>query len=105
MLWIANAIIILGLWLIGYKWRHAFLFTAVGEALYLVWAFQNGMTELGLLCVVFCFLAIRNWWKWGRIEVTIITSPSDLYEMLRKSAEDIKVGRLHDHEQVKRECQ
>ena len=68
MLWIANILILIGLWLVGYKWRHAFLFSIAGEALYSWMSYKTGQTELCFICVVFCVLAFRNWWKWGNDE-------------------------------------
>ena len=71
MLWIANILILIGLWLVGYKWRHAFLFSIAGEALYSWMSYKTGQTELCFICVVFCVLAFRNWWKWGNDDSNI----------------------------------
>jgi hypothetical protein len=66
MLWIANILICIGLWTIGYKWRPAFLFSIAGEVLYTVMAYQKEQWELCFICVVFCALAARNWFLWGK---------------------------------------
>lgn len=66
MLWIANLLIIVGLWSIGYKWRHSFLFSIAGEALYTYVALSTKQWELGFICIVFCLLAFRNWCKWAK---------------------------------------
>lgn len=93
MLWLANAIIIVGLWLLGYKWRHAFLFTVAGEAIYVYWSCVNGVTEIAVISCLLCILAVRNWWLWR---------PNIAHD-LRRSQADIKAGRLHDHEDVRKE--
>lgn len=68
MLWFANLLIVCGLWFIGYKWRHAFLFSIAGETVYTVVAYQTEQWELCAICFVFCLLAFRNWVKWGHAE-------------------------------------
>lgn len=84
--------------MLGYKWRHSFLFSIFGEALYTYWAFAEGLIELGTICIVFCLIAFRNWWKWRELNPV-----EKLYEMLHQAEADIKTGRLHSHEDVKRE--
>ena len=66
MLWIANALIVVGLWTLGYKWRHSFLFSIAGELIYTVVSYSQNQLELCFICAVFCFLAFRNWIKWGK---------------------------------------
>lgn len=66
MLWFANLLIVIGLWTLGHKWRHAFLFSIAGEAIYTVNSLRAGHYELAFICVVFCVLAFRNWLKWGK---------------------------------------
>ena len=68
MLWFANALIVIGLWTLGYKWRHAFLFSIAGEAIYTVVAYRTGQLELAFICFVFCVLALRNWVKWAPVD-------------------------------------
>jgi nicotinamide riboside transporter PnuC len=65
MLWFANAIILLGVWLLGYKYRHAFLLSIAGEVVYVFVAYHREEYEICILSAVFCVLAGRNWWKWG----------------------------------------
>lgn len=65
MLWFANLLIVIGLWTLGYKWRHAFLFSIAGELIYTLVSYARGDYELCTICIVFCILAFRNWWKWG----------------------------------------
>lgn len=66
--WIANILIVIGLWQVGSKVRNAFLWTGVGEALWFTHAVHRGLYDLAALCLVFAGLAIRNWWKWGQDE-------------------------------------
>ena len=66
--WIGNFFIVIGLWKIGDKWRHAFLFSIFGE---LAWITKSLTIEkpdyaLATICAVFCVMAFRNWVKWGK---------------------------------------
>ena len=63
--WIGNVLIILGLWYIGEKKRFAFVFTAIGEILWVIYSLQSGLWSLAFITAVFTGLAIRNWLKWG----------------------------------------
>ena len=65
MTWIANLLIVIGLWQIGNKRRAAFLFTFAGEAIWTIAALIGGMVDLAAICAVFTVMAARNWWKWG----------------------------------------
>lgn len=64
MTWIANALIVIGLWLIGSKRRSAFLFSVLGEAIWTAVSLWRGMYDLAAICAVFAVLAVRNWWMW-----------------------------------------
>lgn len=65
MTWIANILIIIGLFLVGEKSKYAFLFTIIGESIWTIVAFTLEQYDLAFICVVFTLLAIRNWWKWN----------------------------------------
>ena len=65
MLWFANTLILFGMWTLGYRWRHAFLFSIAGEAIWAIIAYRTSQIELAAICAVFCCIAGRNWWKWG----------------------------------------
>ncbi len=65
MLWFANALILIGMWSLGHKWRHAFLFSVAGESIWSSVAWTRGDIELASICLVFCVVTLRNWWKWG----------------------------------------
>jgi len=62
--WIANVLIIIGLYLIGNKVRHAFLFSIAGEMIWAARASLNHDWELASICCVFCVMATRNWFRW-----------------------------------------
>jgi hypothetical protein len=62
--WLANVFLIIGLFLIGRKWRHAFALTVVGEVLWCVVSWQLGRADMLSLCVIFACLAGWNWWSW-----------------------------------------
>lgn len=63
--WIGNVFIVAGLWKIGDKWRHAFLFSIVGETAWTIAAIQSGDYALATICTVFNILALRSWFKWA----------------------------------------
>ncbi len=65
MTWLANLLIIVGIWQLGNKRRHAFLFSIAGELIWTATAFMAHNYDLASICAVFCVLAFRNWWKWG----------------------------------------
>lgn len=65
--WIGNVLIVIGLWKVGDKWRHAFLFSIAGEVLWTIKATMTGQYDLAIICAVFCVLASRNWWKWREV--------------------------------------
>lgn len=58
--------LILAMYLIGRKWRHAFLLTIIGEALWFVVGVQMGRTDIAFLPIIFILIAGWNWIKWGK---------------------------------------
>jgi hypothetical protein len=64
--WIGNILIAVGLWGIGSKKRSAFLWSIVGESVWVFYSLTIGMYDLAAICVVFALLALRNWIKWGK---------------------------------------
>ena len=64
--WIGNFLIVIGLWKIGDKWRHAFLFSIAGETAWTIAALNAQDYALAFICTVFNILAFRNWRKWGK---------------------------------------
>lgn len=63
--WIGNAFIVAGLYKIADKWRHAFLFSIVGESCWMLASFLRGDWALFSICAVFNIMALRSWIKWG----------------------------------------
>lgn len=63
--WIGNIFIVLGLWGVGNKSRNAFLFSTIGEVIYIAYALLSGLYGLAFICGVFATIAIRNYQKWG----------------------------------------
>lgn len=63
--WIANAIIIAGLFAIGRKQRIAFLLSFAGEAMWTGLSLMRCHYSLAAICAVFCVLAVRNWFLWS----------------------------------------
>lgn len=68
MTWFANALVLIGLFLVGGKKRSAFLWTFAGETLWCIAGIQQDMWDLASICAVFAVLAAVNWFRWGREE-------------------------------------
>ena len=64
--WIANLLIFIGTYLVGRKDRRAFIFTAVGEAVWTGVAIYRDMIDLAVVCAVFGIMAIWNFGKWRK---------------------------------------
>lgn len=62
--WLANLLILVGLYRVGYKTRDAFAWTVAGESLWFASAVQRGLYDIAAICAVFGLMAIRNWWLW-----------------------------------------
>ena len=62
--WIGNLFIVAGLWGVGSKRRHAFLFSIAGEVAWIANAAGRGDWALTSICVVFLLMAMRGWWLW-----------------------------------------
>jgi hypothetical protein len=66
MTWIANLLIVMGLYLAGNKHRAAFGFTIVGELIWSIVAATKEQWDLAFICTVFTGLAVVNLWKWNK---------------------------------------
>lgn len=65
--WIANALLLIGFWLIGKKYRIAFLFTFAGEVLWVITCIARETSlDMIAICLVFAVLALRNFILWGK---------------------------------------
>ncbi len=64
--WLGNAVLLAGVWALGHRWRHAFLLTFVGEAIWCVACVPIGRWDMLFICAAFGLMALRNWWLWGR---------------------------------------
>lgn len=64
--WVGNVFLIIGLWLVGDKARKAFIFSVIGESIWIYYAMDKKMYDLAFICVIFALLALRNWIKWGK---------------------------------------
>lgn len=64
--WLGNVLIVIGLWKIGDRWRHAFLFSIAGEMAYIWASYRAENWALFSICIVFCGMAARSWVKWGQ---------------------------------------
>ena len=64
--WVGNIFLITGLWLVGDKKRIAFVFSVIGETIWIVYSLKKEMYDLAFICVIFALLAVRSWFKWGK---------------------------------------
>ena len=64
--WVGTAFVFLAIYLTGNKNRLGFIAGATGEVFWLLYSFHLGIVELAILSVVFMFLYLRNFVKWGR---------------------------------------
>jgi hypothetical protein len=63
--WIGNVFLIVGLTMMGSKYNHAFLFTAIGEFLWTVKAAKTKSWDIFVLSIVFMAIAVINWVQWN----------------------------------------
>lgn len=63
--WIANAIVLWGMFLIGNKSRLGFLVTVVGELMWSAVGVVRGELDLMIICLLFAGMAVRNYVKWA----------------------------------------
>ncbi len=64
--WIGNIFIVIGLWKMGSKDIHAFVWSIIGELIWVGYAISIGMYDLAAVCAVFALLAGRNWYLWNK---------------------------------------
>jgi hypothetical protein len=64
--WIGNIFLIIGLWLIGYKKRVAFIFTIIGESIWIYYSINSNQLDLAFICLLFAILAGRNFFMWRK---------------------------------------
>ncbi len=77
--WVANAILIVGTILVGRKWRHAFLLTALGNAIWFIIGWQTHAWALVFLCLAFVSLSLYNWLLWWKPDRQVIERDGSLY--------------------------
>jgi len=65
--WIGNTFIILGLIGVGNRRRGAFLFSIIGELIYISRSYIAGDWSLFWCCVIFLLMAVRGYILWGRV--------------------------------------
>lgn len=63
--WVGNIFIVLGLWLIGNKYRNAFILSIIGEVCWVIYSLQHTLFSLAFICSIFALLALRSYIKWG----------------------------------------
>lgn len=75
--WVGNLFIWYGLFRVGSKQRSAFLWTILGETIWVFYAAWWGWWDLAISCLVFITLAAHNYRQWGRVEPAPL-EPGDL---------------------------
>jgi hypothetical protein len=66
--WIANIILVSGLWFVGERVWWAFLLTIIGELAWTVIAVNRGEWDLAAICFVFALIALRNLVRWRQLD-------------------------------------
>jgi len=97
--WITAAITLLGVYLVGCKWKVGFLIGAVGC---IGWCTVGVLTgAYGMLgsCVPMFFMNLYCWWKWWREErkVNIPPPPQKFYECTRKTPDVLLCSYVGGH--------
>lgn len=62
--WLGNVFLVVGLVTAGNQWRWAFLFTAIGEALWTVKLLRFRHWDMLFVTVLFLILSLRNLFVW-----------------------------------------
>jgi hypothetical protein len=61
--WIANVLLISGVWFAGSRWKYAFLVMAGGSALWAIEGVRLGMPDLVTINTILGAISLRNFWK------------------------------------------
>ncbi len=73
--WVGNVILLAAVYMLGYRWRHAFLLTAIGETVWCVPAYLIGRYDMLFICAVFGAMAMRNWLMWADDQPEAVEAP------------------------------
>jgi hypothetical protein len=77
--WFGNVAICLGLYGVGNKRRGAFLFTMVGEVLFMAHTGLRGDWAVFVACTIFLVLAVRSYVLWGKEDTDAMTREQDIF--------------------------
>lgn len=66
--WVADVLIVVGLWKIGSKDASSFLWSIAGESLWVISAVNRSDWALASICCVFNVMALRNYFLWRKDE-------------------------------------
>jgi hypothetical protein len=77
--WIANGLLISGLWGVSNRWRPAFLLQVAGNVLWGGVAIARGDAALATLCAVFILLCLRGFVLWGQGKAPISSKADKVY--------------------------
>ncbi len=80
--WVGNLILWYGLFLVGSKRRAAFVWTIIGEAIWVVIASYYGWWDLAVSCCVFIALAAYNWYQWGKPDDWLSKNPDAMRSVM-----------------------
>lgn len=68
--WIGSALLVVGMLAIGYGRRWGFLVGFAGECLWTLKALTIGQLDLLIICIVFDFIYLWDYYKWGKANGT-----------------------------------
>lgn len=66
--WFANILLLISMWLIGRKNKLGFVFSTVGESIWVVISIYRGSWDLAFICFVFTVVPIYNYYLWWKTE-------------------------------------
>jgi nicotinamide riboside transporter PnuC len=66
MKWIANLLLLCGVWRIGKRKRSGFLFGFCGELMWLREAFNAADAAMLMICLAFAVMYLVDWFRWGK---------------------------------------
>jgi nicotinamide riboside transporter PnuC len=64
--WVGNLFVFLGVWYVGEKKRFCFLYSIIGNVLWVWYSCRTHLWSMVFLAGLFTILAVRNWYKWGK---------------------------------------
>lgn len=65
--WIGAGLVFVGIYLTGRRIRVGFIFGAIAELFWLLYAYTIGSVELGVMAILFVLIYLHSFLKWKAI--------------------------------------